>query len=192
MTPFINAPNVIPQLILNLCAIFIATCNKFLNQLTPFNGDKIRPRIRARAGGKTFSWLFDTGASATCMTSSSFHAAFPNAKPKKVHSPEHCVAASGDKMHSLGIYEMELQIKGKSFKRNINVIDELNENIIGINFMHQHKLHYDVQKYKLKISGMNADDTLQSDLDFNSEPKITGPMTRAMKKLLDHKNTCCL
>ncbi len=36
--------------------------------MTPFNGDKIRPRVTAKARGKTFSWLFDTGASATCMT----------------------------------------------------------------------------------------------------------------------------
>jgi len=29
-------------------------------------------------------------------------------------------------------------------------------------------------------------------LDFNSEPKITGPMIQAMKKLLDHKNAAQL
>ncbi len=29
-------------------------------------------------------------------------------------------------------------------------------------------------------------------LDFNAEPKISGPMTRAMKKLLDHKNAAQL
>ncbi len=86
MAPLIDAPIVIPQLILNLCAVSITTCNKFSNQMTPFNGEKIRPRVTARAGGKTFSWLFDTGASATCMTSSSFHAAFPNAKPQKVQN----------------------------------------------------------------------------------------------------------
>jgi hypothetical protein len=75
--------------------------------MTPFNGDKIRPRVTARVGGKTFSWLFDTGASATCMTSSSFHAAFPNTKLKKVQNAQHSIAASGDKMHSLGIYEID-------------------------------------------------------------------------------------
>jgi hypothetical protein len=62
-----NAPSVIPKLILNLCTISIATCNKFLNQMTPSNGDKVRPRIIAKARGLTFSWLFDTGASITCM-----------------------------------------------------------------------------------------------------------------------------
>jgi len=83
--------------------------------MTPFNGDKIRPRVTARAGGKMFSWLFDTGASATCMTSTSFHAAFPNQKPRKVQNVQDCEAASGNKMNSLGIYKIELLIKSIIF-----------------------------------------------------------------------------
>jgi hypothetical protein len=58
MAPLMNAPSVIPQLILNLSTVSIATCNKIFNQVTPFNGDRIRPRVTARAVGKTFSWLF--------------------------------------------------------------------------------------------------------------------------------------
>ncbi len=65
MNPLMRAPSVIPQLILNLCTVSIATCNKIFNQMTPFNGDRIRPRVTARAGGKMFSWLFDTGAAFT-------------------------------------------------------------------------------------------------------------------------------
>jgi Retroviral aspartyl protease len=99
-----NALNVIPQLILNLCTISIATCHKFLDRITPFNGDKIRPRLTAKAGGKTFSWLFDTGASITCMTKNSFDAAFPHQKPRRVQNSQHCTAASGDKLNYLGIY----------------------------------------------------------------------------------------
>jgi hypothetical protein len=67
MTPLIQAPSVIPQLILSLCTIFIATCNKLFEIMMPFNGDKIRPRLAVKAGDKTFSWLFDTGAAVTCM-----------------------------------------------------------------------------------------------------------------------------
>jgi hypothetical protein len=55
MTHLMNTPSVIPQMILNLCTISIATCNKIFNQMTPFNFDKIRTRVTARAGGKTFS-----------------------------------------------------------------------------------------------------------------------------------------
>jgi hypothetical protein len=91
--------------------------------MAPFNGDKIRPRLTAKAGGQTFSWLFDTGASITCMTKASFNAAFPHQKPRRVQNSLHCTAASGDKLNSLGIYEIGLFIKGKKFTHNINVMD---------------------------------------------------------------------
>ncbi len=61
-------------------------CNKIFNQMTPFNGDKVRPRVTARAGGKPFAWLFDTRASVTCMTAASFHSAFPHSKPPRVQN----------------------------------------------------------------------------------------------------------
>jgi len=52
---------------------------------------------------------------------------------------------------------MDLQIKGKTFKHHINVIDQLTDNIIGINFMHKHKLHYDVQMRQVNISSIDID-----------------------------------
>ncbi len=113
--------------------------------MTPFNGDRIRPRVTARAGGKAFSWLFDTGASVTCMTAASFKAAFPHSQPRRVENAQNCTAASGNQMNSLGIFEIDLQIKGKNFKHTVNVNDQLTDNIFGIDFMHKHKLHYDVQ-----------------------------------------------
>jgi len=50
MTHIIQAPSIISQLILSLCTISIATCNKLFEIMTPFNGDKIRPRFAIRAG----------------------------------------------------------------------------------------------------------------------------------------------
>jgi hypothetical protein len=152
-----NAPSVIPQLILNLCTVSITTCNKIFNQMTHFNGDRIRPRVTARVGGKTFSWLFDTGASVTCMTAESFKTAFPHSKPRRVQNAQHCTAASGNQMNSLGIFEIDLQIKGKNFTHTIHIIDQLRDNIIGIVFMHKHKLHYDVQTRQVKIAGIEID-----------------------------------
>ncbi len=66
--------------------------------MTPFNGDKIRPRLAVKAGDKTFSWLFDTGAAVTCMNKQSFDLAFDHSKPKQISKPQSCVAASGDKI----------------------------------------------------------------------------------------------
>ncbi len=44
--------------------------------MTPFNGDNIRPRLPVKAGDKTLSWLFDTGAAVTCMNKQSFDLSF--------------------------------------------------------------------------------------------------------------------
>jgi len=121
--------------------------------MTPFNGDKIRPRLSVRAGNKTFSWLFDTGASVTCMNKESFYLAFGHSKPKQISKPQSCVAASRDKMSSYGVFEVDLLIKGKKLTHPVNVIQELNENIIGIDFIHAHKVTYDVISSRVKFSG---------------------------------------
>ena len=121
--------------------------------MTPFNGDKIRPRLAVKAGDKTFSWLFDTGAAVTCMNKHSFELAFGHSKPKQISKPQSCVAASGDKMSSYGVFEIDLFIKGKKFTHPVNVIEELNENIIGIDFIHAHKLTYDVISRKVMFAG---------------------------------------
>jgi len=91
------------------------------------------------------------------MTKVSFNAAFPHQNPRRVQSSQHCTAASGDKLNSLGIYKIDLFIKGKKFTHNINVMDTLTDNIIGIDFMHKNKLHYDVQTRQVKIAGIEGD-----------------------------------
>ncbi len=60
-------------------------------------------------------------------------------------------------MHSLGIFKIDQEIKSKKYQHQINVIDQLTDNIIGIDFMHQHKLHYDVQNHQVKIAGVEFD-----------------------------------
>jgi hypothetical protein len=91
------------------------------------------------------------------MTAASFNSAFPHSKPPRVQNVQHCTTASSNKMKSLGIFEIDLQIKGKTFKHHIKVIDQLTDYIIGIDFMHNHKLHYSVQTRQVKISGIDID-----------------------------------
>jgi hypothetical protein len=77
MEPLHQAPLVIPQLILNLCAISMVTFNKLSEIMMPFyGGNKTHPRINVTKGDKTFTWLFDTGAAITCMNANSFWQAF--------------------------------------------------------------------------------------------------------------------
>jgi hypothetical protein len=46
-------------------------------------------------------------------------------------------------MESLGIFDIEMTIPGRKFTHNVTVVEDLNDNILGIDFMHQHKLNYD-------------------------------------------------
>ncbi len=45
---------VIPQLILSLCTMSIATCNKLFENMTLFNGDQKDTKIIGTVNGKTF------------------------------------------------------------------------------------------------------------------------------------------
>ncbi len=80
--PQLQAPDIIPQLIMSLCAVSIMTYNKLSEIMMPFHGgNKIRPRINVTTGKKTFNWLFDTGAANTCMNADSFNESFGHSKP---------------------------------------------------------------------------------------------------------------
>ena len=83
MEPLHQAPFVIPQIIMSLCTISIATCNKLCEIMTPFHGDKKRPRINVTTGNTTFNWLFDTGAAIPCMNANSFRQSLKTLDQKK-------------------------------------------------------------------------------------------------------------
>jgi hypothetical protein len=55
-------------------------------------------------------------------------------------------------MSSYGVFEVDLFIKGKKFTHPVNVIQEINENIIGIDFIHTQKLTYDVISRRVKFA----------------------------------------
>jgi hypothetical protein len=55
-------------------------------------------------------------------------------------------------MSSCGIFEVDLWIKGKKFTHPVNVIQELKENISGIEFIHSHRLTYDIIACQVKFA----------------------------------------
>ena len=82
MEPLLQAPAVIPQLIMSLCAVSMITYNKLSEIMTPFHGGNIvRPRINVTTGNKTFNSLFDMGAAITCMNANSFRDSFGHNRP---------------------------------------------------------------------------------------------------------------
>ncbi len=150
VTPLMGSRSVLPKLILNLCLASLTTCNKLYEIFAP--GEKVRSRVKVKTGNQTTSWLFDTGAAITCMNSQSFNTAFGTQKPKKIANSQSCVTASGDAMNSIGVYEVDLWIKGQKFTHPVNIINELNNNIIGIDFMHHNKLIYYVNTRQVKLA----------------------------------------
>jgi hypothetical protein len=59
-------------------------------------------------------------------------------------------------MLSIGIFEVNLWIKGKKFTHPVNVFKELNNNIVGINLIHWNQLTYNVIARQVKFAGSNV------------------------------------
>ena len=126
MEPLLQAPAAIPQIIMSLCAVSMITYNKLSEVMTPFHGgNKVRPRINVTTGNKTFNWPFDTGAAITCMNADSFRDSFGHNRPRLLKNSAGCIAANGSRMDSMGIYEIEMTIRGRKFLHPVTVVEDL-------------------------------------------------------------------
>ena len=57
-------------------------------------------------------------------------------------------------MNSLGVYEITMTIRGRKFVHPVTVVEDINDNIIGINFMHQNKMNYDTHSRQITFLHM--------------------------------------
>jgi len=149
MKPLMNAPTLIPNLIFSLSALSIATANKISDLLNPFNGVAQRPRINVSINGKTMNWLFDTGSAITCMPSHIFDIVFKHGKPRPLPTESSFRAANGTHMKSRGAFELDLTIRGQTYRHKILVLDTLTDCIIGVDFMHIHNARYDPEHRRI-------------------------------------------
>ena len=123
--------------------------------MTPFyGGNKNRPRINVTTGDKTFNWLFDTGAAITCMNANSFWQAFLGKRPKLLHQGTGCVGANRSKMNSLGVFELPMTIRVRKFLLPVTVVEDINDNIIGIYFMHANQMNYNALSKQITFTHM--------------------------------------
>jgi hypothetical protein len=83
MTPLIQAASIIPHLILSLCTVSIATCNKLFENVALFNGDHKDTTIIGTVNGNHFFWKIDTVSAVTCMNINTFETAFRKKKEEK-------------------------------------------------------------------------------------------------------------
>jgi hypothetical protein len=124
------------------------------------------------------------------MNKDSFDLAFGHSKPKQISKPQSCVAASGDKMSSYGVFEVDFFIKGKKITHPVNLIQELNENIISIDFIHPHKLTYNVISRRVKFAGAGTNSIAA--LKNTVLPAMTSTIVKAkFKGTRDKKSNLC-
>jgi hypothetical protein len=112
MNPLTQAPSVIPQIILSLCTVSIATCNKLFENMTLFNGDHKNTKITGTVNGKNFYWKIDTGSAVTCMNINAFEAAFGKTKERYLTD-----------------FKTDIFIKKRKCTHTVQIADESSKNI---------------------------------------------------------------
>jgi len=119
-----------------------------------YGGNKTHRRINVTTSDKTFNWLSDTGAAITCMNSNSFFQAFHDKTPRLLHKGTGCVAANRSKMNSFGVFELPMTIIGRKFVHPVTVVEDINNNIIGIDFMHANQMNNDAASIQITFAHM--------------------------------------
>ncbi len=75
--------------------------------------DGKRPYVKAKVNGYGRNFLYDTGASRTCMTMNTFRNAFPNGTPRKLRTnsiSDELYDAGGKSLGCIGVFEMDFEV----------------------------------------------------------------------------------
>ncbi len=54
----------------------------------------------------------------------------------------------------MGIYEIDMTIRDRKFLHPVTIVEDLNDNILGIDFLHQLKLNYDSTSKQITFAHM--------------------------------------
>ncbi len=119
--------------------------------MMPFYGENLSTIITGWTRGKSIPWLINTGAAVTYTNRHSFETAFKKNFPKKILNGQKCSTANGRCINSVGVYEIDIFIKGRKCTPTVNVMNDLSNNILGIDFRHKHWLKYNAQKQQVKF-----------------------------------------
>ena len=153
VVPRTGSLDVMQQIILSICNVSIAANNKISECTNSFTGKTsfIRPHISITVAGNARAWLFDTGAVSTCMPTRIFKDSFRNKPlPQKIHSTLNLKSVTGNALTQYGTFMLQMTIRGKIYSHPVN-LDSLNNCIMGIAFMHKHKVSYDASKRQILL-----------------------------------------
>ena len=92
-----------------------------------------RPFIKVSTAAGTTDWLFDSGASVTCMSLKLFRQIPIELRPEKLPSSTDLVDAGGNSLNVSGVYNLKLSVHGKSIFTPVFVVQKLHSPaILGI------------------------------------------------------------
>ena len=92
----------------NIMTIFTLSCEALWKTANP------RPFIKVTTKAGTSDWLYDSGASVTCMSLKQFRQIPINSRPEKLPNHTRLVNASGDDLNVVGVYNLQLTVHNRS------------------------------------------------------------------------------
>ena len=97
--------NAIFSLMLQFCTLSMATINKIPSAVLSICSNRIRPRVNVTINGNQTSWLYDTGATKTCLNHRIFKQLFRPEQRKKLPNQiyEQLTDASGNDLGTKGV-----------------------------------------------------------------------------------------
>jgi len=89
------------------------------------------------------TWLYDTGASVTCMSLKEFCKIPPDRRPPKLHSNLKLISAAKTILKITGMYMLQLEIFGKTLIHPVHICESMNQvGIIGMDVIAKLGLTY--------------------------------------------------
>jgi hypothetical protein len=102
-----------------------------------------RPFLKVVANKTQGTWLYDTGASVTCMSLREFRKIPPDNRPPKLHSNLKLISAAKTILKVTGMYMLQLDIFGKSITHPVHICESMNQvGIIGMDVIAKLGLTY--------------------------------------------------
>ena len=107
-----------------------------------------RPRIPAELDGHTIDFLYDMGASISCLKWDTFNKFFPG-RQLTFKSEDSCVAAGHKSLNYKGSTKFQVACRGKKTTHEFMVCERINDNILGIDLARVLELSYNAKNREI-------------------------------------------
>ena len=144
-----------------------------------------RPFLDVTVNSIKAPWLYDTGASVTCMALSEFRKIAPDSRPNKMPTDLTLVSAAKTQIKVVGKYLLQFNIFGKLFSHPVYVCSLMNQKgIIGMDIIKRLGLTYLPTRHQFIFEPhleVNHEHTFQTKTVFKSSAGVVAAL------LLDRK-----